>query len=238
MTDFENLIKFFAGKSYGDLVMPFFELIAIAMGLFFVRKQKLGVFFLAYLAFDFCMGVCDHYVELSPNFSKQEIFLFVGHTNLLIALVELYIYFYFFSKVLRNKMVNRLMKIVAAGFTLIIIIFTTTRFDFLTERFYYITNLIGVIELLLLIPPCLIYFHELFSNDLTVNLYQRPSFWIVTGVFFYAVISVPYYLVDRFLTDNRSNYSSLMFLLFFSIPFSVNFIFLTKAFLCKRSLTT
>jgi len=237
MTDFEKLMKYFAGKSYGDLVMLSFELIAIATGFFFVRKQKLGILFLAYLAFDFCMGVGDHYVELSLNFSKQEIVLFVGHTNLLIALAELYIYFYFFSKILQNKKIIRLMKIVAAGFALIIVIFITTRFSFLTERFYYITNIIGVMELLMLIPPCLVYFHELFNNDPSINLYQRPSFWIVTGVFFYAAISVPYYLVDRILTDNRSNYSSVMFLLFFSIPFSVNFIFLTKAFLCRKSLT-
>jgi len=237
MTDFEKLIKFLEGKSYGDLIMPIFELTAIVIGLLFVRRQRVGIFFLSYLTFDLIMWVCDTYVQMSPDFSTQQITLFVGQTNILIALFELSVYFYFFSKILRSKAIIRIMTIVATVFTLIIIVFTTTRFSFLTERFYYVTNLIEVIEFVLLVPPCLLYFHELFNFDPIVNLSQRPSFWIVTGIFFCSVISVPFYLLDRFLTDNRSNYWSLTYLLFFSIPFSVNFIFLTKAFLCKKPLT-
>jgi len=236
MTDFEKLMKFLASKSYGDLVMPFFEIIAIVIGVICVRKQKAGILFLAYLTFDLAMWICDIYVQMSQKFTARQIMLFIGQTNILIALLELFVYFYFFSKILHNKAFLKLIKIVATVFAFIIIIFTTTQFSFLTERFYYITNIIGVAELLFLIPPCLLYFKGLFSNNIAVSLYQRPSFWIVTGVFFYSVISVPYYLVDRFLFDHQSKYWSLTYLLFFSIPFSVNFIFLSKAFLCRKSL--
>ena len=98
MTDFDKLMKYFAVKSYGDLVMPFFEVIAIIAGLLFIRRQKTGIFFLAYLTFDLIIWICDVYAGMSRIFSQRQIYLFVGQTNILIALVELSVYFYFFSK--------------------------------------------------------------------------------------------------------------------------------------------
>ena len=237
MTDFEKVMKYFADKSYADLITPLFELIAISIGLLFVWKQKLGLFFLAYLTIDLLMWFCDIYVEASSHLSRRHRILFVGQTNLLIAFVELSTYFYFFSKILHNKLWARVMKITLTIFTLSSIVLITTRFGFLTQRITYITDVVSTIEFLLLIPPYLIYFHELFSTDLSINLYQRPSFWIVTGIFFYSVISVPYYLVESFLLDNQPNYWPLTYLLFFSLPLAINFIFLAKAFLCRKSLS-
>lgn len=238
MTDFERLMKYFSGTSYGDLIVSFFELIGIIIGLFYARKQRVGVCFLLYLVFDFTISICDSYIATFSGFSKRAIELFMGQTNTIIALTELFAYFYFFSKILHNKKIIALMKIFALLFALIVLVFFSTKYSFLSKRFFYVSNLVGTIEFLFLIPLCLMYYYELFQNNPAINLHQRPSFWIVTGIFFFSVISIPYNMLDRFLMDNNSVYWSFTYLLFFSIPFSINMIFLSKAFLCRKSLTT
>ena len=237
MKGFEKLVSFFEGKQYGDLILPFFELIAIIIGLLYVRKDKTGTFFLAYLIFDFFVFLCDTYIQTFSPFTKEMTYSFINITNTLISLAELLVYFYFFSMVLHNKAVINVMKICAAIFIVIIGIHVTTKYSFLTIRFSYITNLIGTIEFLFLVLPCFAYFYELVQNDSAISLNRRPSFWIVTGIFFYSVISIPYYMLSSYVGQNQADSWPATYLLFFCIPLSINFIFLTRAFLCKKTLT-
>jgi len=236
MNGFEKLVRFLELQHYGILLMTFFELIAVITGLLFVRKDKAGVFFLVYLFFDFFVLLVDCYIELSTNTSaKTSSFIFL--TNTLVSLVELLVYYYFFFKIIHSRVVIKLMKVLVTVFFSIVLVFITTEFSFLTPRYSYISKIIGVIEFVFLLLPCTVYFYELLKNDPIVNLYQRPSFWIVTGIFFYAVISVPYYLIDRFFVNNHNQYRSVLDLALFYVPFTVNFVFLTRAFLCKKTLT-
>lgn len=235
MNGFDKLINFFENKNYGDLVMPFFELIAIISGLLFARKDKSAIFFLGYLIFDFIIALWAIYIEVFSSCTIAERYLFAGFTNSLISLVELLVYFHFFSKILNNRSVIKLLRIFAVIF--IVTLLVATKISFLTDRYFYVTNVIGAIEFLFVIVPCFVFFFELFQNNSTINLYERPSFWIVTGIFSYAVISIPYYLIMRFVASNQTNSWPFTYLLFFSIPFTLNFIFLTRAFLCKKTLT-
>jgi len=48
---------------------------------------------------------------------------------------------------------------------------------------------LGQLELIALVPPCVIYFFELFTTVNTKALKDRPSFWIVTGIAYMDVCS-------------------------------------------------
>jgi|GraSoiStandDraft_1057264.scaffolds.fasta_scaffold129824_2 hypothetical protein len=237
MSDFEKLINFLARENYGNLFTPLCGLIAIVTGFLFVQKNKVTIFFLIYLIIDFIFSLCDTYLQTFSSFSKYQIFIFITLTNTIISLAELLTYYYFFSKIIKNKSILRVMKILGFSFFLITVLLETTRFAFLTPRLIYIADVVGALEFLFLVPPSFVYFYELLKNDPVVNLYQRPSFWIVTGILFYSVISIPYLLIDRFVYDNQYEHRYLLDLAFFYIPFSLNLIFLTRAFLCKKTLT-
>lgn len=237
MNVFERLWQFYERGHYGNLIMPVFELIAIIIGLRFVRNDKLGRLFLVYLTFDFLIYLANTYLEPFSSLTTRQVVLYHNISNNLISLVELLVYFYFFSTILNNKKIIKTMQISAMIFTLLMaLLFIAVGYGFLTTRFSYLTNLIGTIEFMLLVPPCFVYYYELFQNDPVINLHQRPSFWIVTGIFFYAVISIPYYTLDSFVNNLHPRWR-VTYLLFFCIPFAINFIFLTKAFLCKKKLT-
>src|SRR5690349_10680445 len=101
MSDFEKLMAYFEIRSYGDLIMPSFELVAIIVGLLSVRNQRTGVLFLTYLIFDFFISITDSYLNVFSLLTKSELKLFQGLTNNLIALLELLVYFNYFSKILQ-----------------------------------------------------------------------------------------------------------------------------------------
>jgi hypothetical protein len=237
MTNFEKLVNFLAGEYYGNLFTPLCGLIAIVSCFLFVQKNTVAIFFLTYLILDFVISLCDTYLQTFSSFTRSQIFNFITLTNPIISLVELLTYYYFFSRIIKNKSILRVMKIFAFSFFVVIVLLETTRFAFLTPRLVYVADVIGALEFIFMVPPCFVYFYELLKNDPIVNLYQRPSFWIVTGILIYSVISIPYLLIDRFVYDNQYEHRYLLDLAFFYIPFSLNFIFLTRAFLCKKTLT-
>jgi hypothetical protein len=235
MSDFEKLMNYFENGYYADFIMQLFEIIAIISGVILVRKDKLGVFFLAYLVFDLSVSFGVTYIKVFSSATTYEIAVIIKITNTLIALLELCVYFYFFLNILANPTMLKTIKILRVVFISLISLSIAIHSVFFIEKYSYIANAIWTTEFLFLLPPCLAYFYELLKRDSLVNLYQRPSFWIVTGIFFYSATSIPYYTISHFLINQYNwRFTSL---LFFSVPFTINFIFLSIAFLCKKKLT-
>ena len=239
MTSFEKLITSLERHYYASLIMAIFELIAIIACITLIRKDKTAILFVTYLLFDFSILISSEYLRSFSHITKEELTFYRCISNTLISCVELFVYYYFFLKTIDNKKAVDLMKLSRLLFLCVIIVFVTTRFRFLTTRYEYVADIIGVIEFLLLLIPCFYYFYKLIKDDPALILYERPSFWIATGILFYSVMSIPYLLIDGFLINNRSGrYLALLDLALYYLPFTINFILLTRAFLCKKTLTT
>jgi hypothetical protein len=235
--DFNNLIHTIQ-KSYYTLIILFFvELLALVLAILFVRKDKIGRYFIFYLGFDYVILIINFYVVLDINMSREIKNNFIVVTNTLIGLIELLVYYSFFQKVLISKTARSVFKILQFVYLSLIIIYIVTKYSFLTNRLGYISYILSAIEFLFIIPPCIIFFQQILKQDSPLNLFERPSFWIVTGIFFYSLISVPYYLVKKYLDltqyDLRSIFSSALFY----VPLIINFLFIIKAISCKKNLT-
>jgi len=92
--------------------------------------------------------------------------------------------------------------------------------------------------LLLLGALCLTYYLKLLIKKPALNLRQSPSFWIITGLFFYSLAITPFFMIitTDFIIDHAKIYHILFAL--HHISFSFLFIAIIKAFLCKKPLTT
>lgn len=217
-------------------MMWLLEFLAIVIGIIYVRKQKIGLFFLFYLGFDFLVLNVDifliSFLERTDKLTSE----FVVISNSLISAVELFIYNYFFYKVIQNKRIRFVLKFTSFSFTLFLLLtLLNVHFGQLWNKGYS-TQILSSIGFIFLLIPCTVYYFEIMNKKSGVNLFDRPSFWITSGIFFYAVISIPYYLVDMYFLRNRYEYSTALSIALFIIPFSINFLFLIKAFLCRKSL--
>lgn len=83
----------------------------------------------------------------------------------------------------------------------LLFLFTGTLFMFITNiskvnfQAYAICNLGKCLF-------CILYFNNLFKDNPKLNLKSEPSFWIVTGLFFYSAITLPEYAIYDYLRKN------------------------------------
>jgi hypothetical protein len=72
------------------------------------------------------------------------------------------------------------------------------------RNFDFPNNAALMLQNLSLIIPCLIYYNDIFSAFTIPNLSKEPSFWIVTGIMFYSIITTPlqfFFFYGRSLSD-------------------------------------
>lgn len=237
--DYIGLVKRWERFYYAEVLMILAELIAIIIGLIYVRKDKAGKWFIFYIAFDFCILMISYYIEFGPEkITVLKPKSFTALTNLTVGLIELLVYYHFFGMVLKSKRLKFALNIIRWLFMIIVITFAITKFEFLSLRYDYISNILGVLEFILILPFCILYFIQVLDKISELNLAERPSFWIVTGIFFFSAISIPYYLLENFFLKSKFEFRYILSATFYYLPFSINFIFLSKAFLCKKTLTT
>jgi len=237
MTGLERLIKLLDEQYYGSVLAALLEVFAIITGCVFVRKDRIGKLFLAYLILDFLILASYFSIISIFNISPRKLSFFVNPVNIIISFVELFVYCHFFINVIQNKSIIKLIRILRFAFIGIIGLLISLEINFFTKR-YYISEMVAACEFLLLLLPCFAYFYELLNSDPAQNIYQRPSFWIVTGIFVYSLISIPYCLIDGFVMDHGFEQRRLLDLALFYAPLGINFILLAKAFFCKKALST
>ena len=237
MFECDKLIENFSKYYYTPLLMLIVEATALVIAIIYIRKTKIGKVFIFYIAFDFCILIIDCFLMSYPGISQKFISYFQDTTNTLIAYIELLVYFYFFRKILEGNKIKKNLTRLVVIYSVVIIIFFTTKFGFVTNRYGYIAYITGAIEFIFLLVPCVYYFLHLFKSNSLLRLTDRPSFWIVTGIFFFSLISIPYYLLSRYFFSTQYEFR-LFNAVFYYIPFTANFIFLIKAFSCKKPLTT
>lgn len=235
--DFSRIIEKFQRYYYSEFLMFIAELAALIIGLLYVRKDKIGRFFLAYIAFELSILLTDFYFLADNRLSQKFYNYFIYTTNSLIAYVELLVYFHYFRKLLHGNRIKKILTVLTIIYSLLIIILITTKFSFITNRYYYLAYITGAIEFVFMLVPCVYYFIQLFKTSSSFRLTERPSFWIVTGIFFFSLISIPYYLLNRYFFNSQFELRKLFNAILYYTPFTANFIFLIKAFLCKKTLT-
>ena len=236
MSILDSIIQYLQNY-WGDGLIGLFELTAIVIGIRYAKKDKVSIILISYLLLDFVILLVDVYLITISGLGRRQLSYFITRSNLFISIVELYTYYIFFKATLTNNRVLQLMHSIISVFILIVIIYFTTEFNFLESRYSSVANIISVIGFLILLIPCITFYGELIKSGSSTSLFSRPSFWIVTGIFFFSNISIPYFLLERFLSANKYEFKRIMDFSFFHFPLIINYIFISRAFLCRKALT-
>ncbi len=224
---------------YTPLLLNICMLITFVVGLRHKSKEKMSVHFLVYISSAMLLflgtdlTICILNLDIKDSIFLETLF------NTLFAMAETYIFYTFFSYVITSKK----FKIIFTLFVVLLFVLLTLlvikimSFKSSISTINSVLDKVLTLELSLLAVCCLYYFYELLSQKTDKNLMQSPSFWIVTGLFFYCLAIIPFFLIATEIRVNRPD----IYLLLFSIHFlfmSILFLCITKAFLCKKPLTT
>jgi len=106
---------------------------------------------------------------------------------------ELFIFSYFLFQVIQSPLIKKIVIMLACLFAVFFVQYAVQKGlgDF--------NDIAVVLESVIIIIPCLTYFRELFARDEPVNLVREPSFWMVTGIFFYLATIIPLYMTRSYL---------------------------------------
>lgn len=233
--DFTSLLRDWNNHYYIIPIMCIIEFTTITFGLLHLNGDKLRLVFTIYLIVDFCILITGFYVLVDPWITKENHKAFFRNTNVIIAFVEISTYYYFFNLILQRKF-KLLLLILFLIYLICIFIYFSETINLIASTPIHGANIVSALEFCLLLPPCFLYFRQLFKTSSPLKLTKRPTFWIVSGIFFFSLISIPYYLLMSYFVQSGYQYRTLLSSAFYYFPFTINFIFILKAFLCKKPL--
>lgn len=222
---------------YGEPIVMLFQIVAILYTIKKSKHESIAYLFFAYTLTDLLFFIINTVLIYNGQFKSATFWNYVDFQNTFIAIAEATIYYKYFKTLYYNKNSHRWLGVIFILILATLSILILTRFSFINNRKYLIGYSIESIQLLFLTVLATTYYYQLFKVYKKQALVERPSFWIMTGVFIYSIISIPYYLIHPFLLSVKfPDYEKLTFL-FFYMPMIINFLFISKAMNCKHSIT-
>jgi hypothetical protein len=224
---------------YTNFLLLFCMTGAVLVCIYCLRKNKYSSLFLIYCVAGLLLLISNIVRPFIYSREAPAIF-YTENGNVIFAITEYIIFSILFLQTLTQQWI-KLLIYTAGAFIL-----------FLTAKFYYryytghtsekaiygVSDSLISFELIVLGLLCLIYYFNLLRRKADEKLTEIPFFWIVTGLFPYAFVITPFFMImtDEFRVVHEKIYYLLF--IFHYISFSFLFICIIKALLCKKPLTT
>src|SRR5690242_4977413 len=121
--DFNKLLISFQENYYLLVVLTVTEVVAFTIALIYVRKDRIGKYFIFYIGFDLAVLLADFYLVMNENIDQNLKDKFYVIANTTVSLVELIIYFKFFNSVFSSKAIKSLLRILQYFYIFLIFIY-------------------------------------------------------------------------------------------------------------------
>jgi hypothetical protein len=133
-------------------------------------------------------------IDFKPFASHQPYIMNIFYN--LFTLFELFIFSYLLFQVVRSLKIKKILIVLICLFSVFFVQYL------LQEDLGAFSNIAVALESIIIIIPCLTYFRELFTRAEPVDLLREPSFWLVTGIFFYLATIFPLYMTRSYLISH------------------------------------
>lgn len=222
---------------YAPLLMFNIEIITLAICLRRPQKKIFEYLFIAFVILDILIFIMDYTLEHIHLIDNSQINYFINISNTIVSIAELVIYSCYFSTVLNKKAITITLIVLNLIYLILCVVFFTTQFNFINANYSYMAMLLNSTELICIIPFCLLNYKNYLKFQSNLNLQQRPSFWITSGILFSSTLSIAFYILAIPLLTNDKYYYFIFSVIFYYFPLCINFICIARAFLCGKPLT-
>ncbi len=212
---------------------------AIICGLLLFKKEKIHILFIAYAFSGLLLFTLVDFIILTQDIHGRNIRVITEIANGSFALTETIILFSFFNILLKSKIAKLGMNIFLFIFSslMLFLFIKISDPDFSGKSILEYSNFLTSFQLFFILLLCLFYYSQLFKEITSLRLTSRPSFWIVSSIFFYSLIVVPYFIISHkiFLAD-RNIYRVYSFVHYMSL--SLVYFSISIGFIWRKPLTT
>lgn len=231
-----------ATSYYTELLWLVFALIALTAGIKYYRKEKSNQLFIFYLFSSLLIiNPIRSFISISLKLKGLNHTIYTEIINIFFGFVEISTFFYFFSKIFNTKKINHILFTCWLIFLFVCVLFflNSTKDTITKKQIIQNSYFVNSIEFLFLLSLCILYFYLLLTKETNkaIILTKSPSFWIISGLFFYCIVSLPFLLIGNSIFQDSH---TLYFIIFSAhyISISILFLCIAKAFTCKVPLTT
>lgn len=218
-----KFLSFLSPNFYCVGIMMFLAVAALVASIRYYQRHRSLRIFTYYIAFSLTESMVAYFSFVYPKFDFYQTFI-LRITYGSFAVFEFVICNFFILHYVGSPLRRRIIRINGLLFLLILTVLI---------MIHRIAVSIFILDSVFLVPPCLIYFYELF---LTVNpkpLKDQPSFWVITAILFLNACSIPLQLTFDFLGRYAEAAYSLN-----DILYGILFIMLIRAYLCSPEIRT
>lgn len=231
--DVNGLFEYWRNSYYS---IPFGVLIVIiGIGVILLKnnQKKLTHIFIYYFIAYFILSVIMSAHSLLGLRYHFVIGLICRFSDCIFTVFEFVLFSVFFKKILKGAPFKRILRIlfvifsVASGFILIYDTYLVGAPKWSSIFFLY------NIEAISLLILCIFYYVEIFRRTPILNLLQEPSFWVVTGLSFVMISTLPFSLLSDYIINSDKPLFYNLFSLFY-IFYSLLFLMIVRGHLCRQ----
>lgn len=219
----DELRKIISISFYTQLLMILSAILALTIAIVHRKKFRELDYIIFYPVASLIQGAIAYYCFVN-GLSRDRWSLDTVSTSLFV-LIEFLIIYKFFYKIIILEFLKRYIKIILFIYLLYLILIWA-----FTNSFYKHPIKVFLLESLCILFFCFIYLYQIFRLPPKQYLLNNPPFWITIGCLFYFSCTIPLFFLDSIL------YAFPQYYKFYSInylAYTILFIFISKAFLCK-----
>lgn len=227
----DDIIQFWSRGYFTQAISLFISIIAFLVAINKRKKNSQHNLLILFLSsYIVCQIVAIIDVSINHNGNRPEIRFLFFLLDFSITIIELVV----FTVLIRIFILNEKMKIVLRYLPIIFFTFLIATF-IIKANFNFSQPFIQqvfTIQAFFLIIPCIFYYIDLFNREPSLELLNEPSFWIVTGLSFFMVCTLPFSIFGEYIM--RSNYKLYLELFsIFNIFYCLLFVMIIRSYLCK-----
>jgi hypothetical protein len=235
-----QLFKIWSNFYYSQFLWFACTIFALIFGIKNYRKETSYTLFLIYCIFNLVgLNICNDLIFAFIELNRETRHVYIEIVNTVFAILETSTFFYLLKLTLKKNSIKYIINFSWFLFILLCLTFfiITINNKLPSKNIVQFSFTINYIEFFLLFPFCILYYYNLLTTETenSITLSKSPSFWIISGLFFYIVVSLPFLLIggNVYQTD-RTVHFILASIHYISISFLL--ICIAKGFSCKTTL--
>ena len=235
----QSILELWEGSYYTEPLLILVLCIALIISIRKRRKFKILNHFPIYI-FSLLMvfiTASAFQISFAEKFHPSFFWGISEYTDYVFTIFEIVIFSLFYYQLIDSLIVKRIILISNLLFVFFSIYMFLTSRAFYQLAFQITKSTVYTVEAIILLVICLFYFIELFKKPPNLNLKNEPVFWISTGALFFFACTLPYSLLENFISRNNEGIYDPFYSIFY-IFYILLFLMIIRAYLCKPEKTT
>jgi hypothetical protein len=233
----QHILYYWKGQFYTPLIKDIILIVTLWIaiknrGKFPILKYMPVYTFTLLLA---SLALISAWIASDLGFYPEFFFGLDGYIDYLFTLVEMVIFSHFYYQLIKNRVVKRIIlitNVLFIGFFVYMAIPVNGRYSDISEEKQAV---VYTIESLILLFPCIYYVIELFKKQPTPTLKNQPEFWVSTGILFFMACTLPYSLLENYISKNIDS-TTMAWYSIFHVFYILLFLMIIRAYLCKPAI--